>query len=181
MTGGDEVTWLVPRPLSDDYTSRTFNRVMRDEPAPDEPEETIELWGHCADFCESSDSERTNGLAVGEHGLWCRSLSTASVDGKDEHGERAYVAAQAAEPYHHGTYRREDVYGNIGGATVHLVLAGEGIAPDSDEHEGNDARYLVLSVGDAYRLAAGLVKAAEVADRRDRDFNGAKRRRETDQ
>lgn len=160
MSTPTTATRLVPRPLSDDYPTD-----------PDPTHDTIGMWGYCAEYCMSSDDQRTNGLTVAEHGEWCRSSMTAYIKAADNHASRVTVSTVAAEPYRHGTYA-------LGGVNldqvVQIELVGPGIEPDDDD----EARTLTVSIGDAYRLAAGLVRAAEIADSMDRDFRGATRRRE---
>ncbi len=166
---------LVPQPLSDAYAS-DWRRLLAPgthtgRPDPADPTDTIQLWGHCESFCDAVDAVRTDGLTVAEHGPWCRSLPIASVDVHDVATGRCLgLQAAAVRPYRHGTYHRADIWRSQGYAEVQLTL-----------FDGDDCLQVVnLIVGDALRLAAGLTRAGEVADRRDLDFNAAKAERAAD-
>lgn len=163
----DAVAPRTPLPLSDAY-----DHDWMDQPAP---ADTMQIWGHCTDFCESSDSRQTSGLTIAEHGLQCRSLPTVWINATNAVGGSVLVSTPVAQGYAHGTYRRSDAPALRRRSTaVELALSGSGIDPDE---VGYEVKYLTLTVGDARRLAAGLIRAAEVADRMDRDFLGATSRR----
>lgn len=150
---------LVPLPLADGY----------EDPA-------VPFWGHCQAFCNDPDSRRTDGLTVEEHGgPLCRSGMIAYIEARDRRAQRATLAAAVVAPYLHGRYApgsRPSLLQPL----VELSLAADGVAPD----EGDTERSFYISVGDALRLAASLVRAAEVADGLDRNFNAAKAARQAD-
>lgn len=161
----------VPTPLSDHYDTRhpILEPRRSGPPDPSDPTDVVQLWGHCADFCNEIDDARTDGLTVTEHGLWCISRATAYTDGRDaESGRRLNLRATVVRPYLHGTYHRTAVWHRH---------------PDTERvqleiTDGDDLVAVVnIEVGNALRLAAGLTRAAEVADGRDHDFNEAKSRR----
>lgn len=169
---------LVPLPLSDDYDHSWPPKPSTHTGTPDpaDPSDVVDMWGHCARFCESSDSSQTSGLTVGEHGVWCKSASSIFVTGTDLVGERADIGVQIAEPYLHGTYHRADVWASHARRTsIHVDVTNSGVTGDDASYD--QTRTFDISVGDARRLAAGLLRAADVADRLDHDLAGAKARR----
>jgi len=167
---------LVPLPVSDHYARGYTAHVggRTGQPDPNDPSDTIEVWGHCRPFCSATEGIRTDGLTVGEHGPFCQSQMTAGIDGRDMAGERASIYATVVQAYQHGTYLRADLYGRHFEPEVQLDLVLRGIEPDEGD---SDARKVNISIGDARRLAAGLIRAAEVADRLDIDLQDAKRAR----
>ena len=85
---------LVPRPLSDTYDDNWWRQkpTHTGQPDPADSTDVVQLWGHCANFCEETDNSRTDGLTVTEHGPWCRSTSVVFLDGRDpETGSGAHL------------------------------------------------------------------------------------------
>jgi hypothetical protein len=162
---------LVPRPLSDDYDQDFWRRTPTHSgrPDPTDPTDLVQLWGHCAHFCDVTDDVRTDGLTVTEHGPWCRTNVPVFIDAYDAGtGQRLHLDTAVVAPYLHGTYHRTAIWRRPRREQqVQLTL----IDGDGVEQVVN------VSVGDALRLAAGLTRACAVADRLDQDLNGAKSRR----
>lgn len=111
---------LVPLPLSDDYDHDWMSK-------PD-PEDTTQIWGHCADFCESTDSRQTSGLTVAEHGVWCQSTSTVWIDATDVRSTSVLMSTAEARCYTHGTYRRDENVLRNRLTLVQLALSGTSIS-----------------------------------------------------
>lgn len=158
---------LVPLPVSDAYDrGESLQQVQQGQ---------RQSWGHCADFCIQADSAQTSGLTVAKHGgPLCRSGSLAHIDALDLTGQRATLWPSVVQPYMHGTYEPGSRL-PLPDPLIELSLIANGVAPDEGDAE---ARSFYVSAGDALRLASALVRAAEVVDGLDRNFNGARAARE---
>lgn len=149
----------APRPLSPDYTDHT-------DPGA--------IWGHCRPYCIASDLPEIAGLSVDEHGDHCRSVSTIYVRAAEgATGLPMGISTHVVRPYLHGVYEVEERQSAWRtDDTIELSLYAE--------TGSGDESAVRMTVGDARRLAAGLLKAAEAADLLDRDVNGATAERRAD-
>ena len=120
---------------------------------------TIDLWGHCANFCaQAHDGAPTSGRSVEDHGLWCTTNVGLSVDGRFNDGERTVIAVQLSQPYTHGTYLAGVARASYKARGVTLV-----INADSDDDEERVEVHMKAS--DVRSLAAALLHAADNLER----------------
>ncbi len=142
------------------------------------PEDTIDLYGHCAAFC--ADDREPSGLTVAEHGPWCGSVAAVFVDGKDSDGERFSIAGNLVRLYTHGVYAHAELRSDLPrwhDPFVRLSLIGKNAAMDKGDDE---AATVLLPAGEVRRMAAALLHLADTADRLLDDMNESKARRRRD-
>lgn len=117
----------------------------------------VRLHGYCAWFCGSEVPAQ--GASVADHGrAWCESLPLATMSGTGIEGRDVELYVALAKGYHHGFYRQEDLQAHgarYNQPCIHFLVV------DAHRHR---AEWMADS-GQARRLAAGLVHAADVLER----------------
>lgn len=128
----------------------------RDESDPSDPDSEIDMYGHCAPFCESGRS--VTGTPVDDHGPYCQSWPAGSVEGAQfgPDGRRAGISISVVERYTHGMYRLGDVSGPHSRRRIEIAFF-------NAEGEG-DAREVFVPLGEARSLAAALIHMADLGE-----------------
>ncbi|MDR6862168.1 hypothetical protein [Phycicoccus sp. 3266] len=141
---------------------------LSEAPDPQDPADTVKVWGYCTDFC--IESGPANGMSVEEHGKVCesRSLSVSQVTSDD--GRGFGISSRVVRPYYHGEVHRSLVYGDARDSRVELELSAD------DAPWGSEPERLRLSPSAARSLARHLLHLADTAEGV-QSFLGTKERR----
>jgi hypothetical protein len=155
-----------PEPLTDlavypiaDYPDNSLERIM-DESL--RPSDTIDIYGYCAPFC--ADDRPPGGLTVAEHGPWCTSRFRGTVEGRDERGASCSIFGSLVKLYTHGVYRHSELLSDL--PRWHNTFVRLSVGDDAGPE-------VLLPVGEARRLAAGLTYLADAADDLIDDINSS--------
>jgi hypothetical protein len=126
--------------------------------AEEVPEGQCSIYGHCSKFCIIGHWEgKPAGMEVSEHGPWCESKGRGHASGYSPAGKRRQTEVSLAMAYRHGSYVGERKTVNPRDTEyVKLEIV-----------EGDDSTTIFLPIGEAHRLAAGLIAVARAADRLD--------------
>ena len=120
----------------------------------------VNLCGHCSPLCASDGP--WEGQSVKTHGVWCESPAIGFCDALAESGHELGISVEDVTGYAHGTYPYE--YARR--SSEEYVRVGVWQATTTPGSSTRDAEFF-LTVGEAYRLAAVLTRAAQVADHLD--------------
>ena len=153
-------------------TATTTEQTKYGAPRPNDPTDTITVWGYCEPFC--IDDGPTNGASVKDHGDHCESVSLR-VEARDAQRDEVSIFTGAAKAYFHGTVHRSLVYRYANDPKVELDILARGV--EGDDVFGEVKRFY-MTASDARSLARHLSLFADVADGCTGDPNAALARRE---
>jgi len=134
----------------------------------------VTVRGRCAEFCCAPGS--TEGASVESHGRWCISAPCADPQlGSDADGLDWEITTELAAEYLHGAYPRRAV------ARAQARKIRLSIEPVFVHSAAPMPMRVHLGSGEARRLAAVLLAAADQADRLEVRLNRARTQRERSQ
>jgi hypothetical protein len=139
-------------------TTTTTDQTKYGAPDPNDPTDTVNVWGWCAPFC--IDDGPTNGASVEDHGDHCESTG-AGVEARDAQQGEVSIFTGAARPYFHGTVQRSLVYRSARSPKVELGILAAGVKGDDVFSE---TKRFYMTPGEARSLARHLSLFADVAD-----------------
>ena len=153
-------------------TATTTEQTKYGAPRPNDPTDTITVWGYCEPFC--IDDGPTNGASVKDHGDHCESVGM-HVEARDAQRDEVSIFTAAAKAYFHGTVHRSLVYRSAHEPKVELDILARGVK--GDDVSGEVKRFY-MTPGEARSLARHLSLFADVVDGCTGDPNAALARRE---
>jgi len=153
-------------------TATTTEQTKYGAPRPNDPTDTITVWGYCEPFC--IDDGPTNGASVKDHGDHCESVGLG-VEARDAQRDEVSIFTGAAKAYFHGTVHRSLVYRSASDPKVELGIIARGVKGDDVFGE---LKQFYMTPGEARSLAKHLSLFADVADGVPGGLNEALARRE---